>query len=214
MPSKPLDNLSISAPKAWSANIADGGGSLSGSQSSWVSSVVSSVSVDVPEVCCGVPPLPAELLLNRNRFQVPRLSKPTDTKKSRLIRTFICPDLWHVDVYDFVNLYLFNKFTENKISLSRVMMISSWVLIVCLDNAISTEELFSAINLASKGLVYVSWQKDRRLMWRKLSRRVKIKTSKNKRQKLRSSSFVSESVDLCSRLHRLFCIPCLRVCID
>lgn len=181
MPSKPLDNLSISAPKAWSANIADGGGSLSGSQSSWVSSVVSSVSVDVPEVCCGVPPLPAELLLNRNRFQVPRLSKPTDAKKSRLIRIFICPNLWHVDVYDFVNLYSFNKFTKNKISLSRVMMISSWVLIVCLDNAKSTEELFSAINLASKGLVYVSWQKDRRLLWRKLSRRVKIKTSENKR---------------------------------
>lgn len=76
MPSRPLDNLSISAPKAWRANMAEGGGSLSGSQSSWVSSVVSSVSVDVPEVCCGVPPLPAGLLLNRNRFHVPFLSRP------------------------------------------------------------------------------------------------------------------------------------------
>ena len=62
-----------------------------------------------------------------------------------------------------------------------MMMISSWMLIVCLDKAKSTEELFSVINLASKGLVYVSWRKDRRLLWRKLSRRVKIKRSENKR---------------------------------
>lgn len=81
------------------------------------------------------------------------------------------------DVYDFVNLYLFNKFTKNKISLSRMMMISSWMLIVCLDNAKSTKELFGVVSLASKGLVYVSWQKDRRLLWRKLNRRVKIKRS-------------------------------------
>lgn len=81
IPSRPLDNLSISAPKAWRANMAEGGGSLSGSQSSWVSSVVSSVSVDVPEVCCGVPPLPAGLLLKRNRFHVPFLSRPTAERK-------------------------------------------------------------------------------------------------------------------------------------
>lgn len=56
--------------------MAEGGGSLSCSQSSWVSRVVSSVSVDVPEVCCGVPPLPPELLLRRYLFQVLRRSSP------------------------------------------------------------------------------------------------------------------------------------------
>lgn len=80
IPSRPLDSFSISAPKAWRADIAEGGGSLSGSQSSWVSRVVSSVSVDVPEVCCGVPPLPPELLLRRYRFQVPRRSSPENCR--------------------------------------------------------------------------------------------------------------------------------------
>jgi len=56
--------------------MAEGGGSLSCSQSSWVSRVVSSVSVDVPEVCCGVPPLPPEPLFKRYLFQVPRRSSP------------------------------------------------------------------------------------------------------------------------------------------
>lgn len=78
IPSRPLDSLSISAPKAWRADMAEGGGSLSGSQSSWVSRVVSSVSVDVPEVCCGVPPLPPELLFRRYLFQVPRRSSPAN----------------------------------------------------------------------------------------------------------------------------------------
>jgi len=81
IPSRPLDSFSISAPKTWRADMAEGGGSLSCSQSSWVSRVVSSVSVDVPEVCCGVPPLPPEPLFRRYRFQVPRRSSP-----ARIIR--------------------------------------------------------------------------------------------------------------------------------
>lgn len=81
IPSRPLDSLSISAPKAWRADMAEGGGSLSGSQSSWVSRVVSSVSVDVPDVCCGVPPLPPELLFRRYLFQVPRRSSPVNCRR-------------------------------------------------------------------------------------------------------------------------------------
>lgn len=77
MPSRPRDNFNISAPNACNADIADGGGSLSGSHNSCVS--VSSVSVEPPEVCCGVPPslpLPPPPLLARNLFHVQRLSKP------------------------------------------------------------------------------------------------------------------------------------------
>lgn len=54
VPSKPRDSLSISAPNARNAAIADGGGSLSGSQRSWVSNVVGSVSFDAAEVGCGI----------------------------------------------------------------------------------------------------------------------------------------------------------------
>lgn len=53
--SRPLESLSISAPNCPNADIVQGVGSDSCIHSSWVSIVVSSVSVDAAEwACCGV----------------------------------------------------------------------------------------------------------------------------------------------------------------
>lgn len=100
--SSPLERRSISAPNWWRAERVEGAGSESGSQSSWVSRVVMSVSVDPAEEwcecpvaggcrCCGVDSTDDSGVFDwcSSRRHVYRRSTPEQVKKTLPLKEYL-----------------------------------------------------------------------------------------------------------------------------